>query len=242
MSAVVAIDAGNTRIKWGLHDGTAWLDKGVLATADAAWLRDAADEWPANVRIVICNVAGPQIGEAIAASLSGRRDASIVWLHASAEACGVRNTYEQPEQLGADRWAALIGARARVAGACLVVCAGTATTVDLLDASGQFRGGLILPGFDLMRGALARNTAQLPLAEGVFRTAPRNTMDAIVSGCLHAQAGAIERMFAAIAAEPGAICLLTGGGAERLVPHLNIPLQLTDNLVLDGLVRFGASL
>lgn len=241
MSAVVAIDAGNTRIKWGLHDGTVWLDKGVLATADAAWLRDAADEWPAS-RIVICNVAGPQIGEAIAASLSGRRDAGIVWLHASAEACGVRNTYEQPEQLGADRWAALIGARARVAGACLVVCAGTATTVDLLDASGQFRGGLILPGFDLMRGALARNTAQLPLAEGVFRAAPRNTMDAIVSGCLHAQAGAIERMFAAIAAEPGAVCLLTGGGAQRLSPHLNIPLQLTDNLVLDGLVRFGASL
>lgn len=243
MSAtIVAIDAGNSRIKWGLHDGTAWLDKGVLATADAAWLRDAADEWPAGARIVICNVAGPQIGEAIAASLSGRRDAGIVWLHASAEACGVRNTYEQPEQLGADRWAALIGARARVAGACLVVCAGTATTVDLLDASGEFRGGLILPGFDLMRGALARNTAQLPLAEGVFRAAPRNTMDAIVSGCLHAQAGAIERMFATIAADPSAVCLLTGGGAERLVPHLNIPLQLTDNLVLDGLVRFGASL
>lgn len=242
MSAVVAIDAGNTRIKWGLHDGTGWLDKGVLATADATWLRDAADEWPAGARIVICNVAGPLVSETIAASLSARRDAGIVWLHASAEACGVRNTYEQPEQLGADRWAALIGARARITGNCLVVCAGTATTVDLLDAEGQFRGGLILPGFDLMRAALARNTAQLPLAEGSFRATPRNTMDAIVSGCLHAQAGAIERMFATIAAEPAAVCLLTGGGAERLVPHLNIPLQLTDNLILDGLVRFGTSL
>ena len=238
---IVAIDAGNTRIKWGLHDGAAWVDRGVLATADAAWLRDAADEWPPGARIVISNVAGSAVSEMIAAQLSDRY-ADIVWLHASAEACGVRNAYERPAQLGADRWAALIGARAHLSGACLVVCAGTATTVDLLDADGEFRGGLILPGFDLMRAALAGNTAQLPFAEGEFRSVPRNTQDAIVSGCLHAQAGAIERMFAAIAVERAAVCLLTGGGASRLAPHLSIPLQLMENLILDGLVRFGASL
>jgi type III pantothenate kinase len=238
---IVAIDVGNTRIKWGLHDGAAWADKGVLATTDAVWLSEAAAEWPANARIVICNVAGPAVGESIAKHLAGR-DAGIVWLHASDEACGVRNAYERPGQLGADRWAALIGARSQFSGACLVVCAGTATTVDVLDASGEFRGGLILPGFDLMRTALAGNTAQLPLAEGEFRALPRNTMDAIVSGCLQAQVGAIERMFAALAAEPEAVCLLAGGGAARLAPHLNIPLQLTDNLILNGLVRFGTSL
>lgn len=238
---IVAIDAGNTRIKWGLHDGSAWRDRGVFATADAAWLREAADEWPGSARIVICNVAGSAVSEIIATQLSNRF-ADIVWLHATAEACGVRNTYERPEQLGADRWAALIGARGHVSGACLVVCAGTATTVDLLDADGVFCGGLILPGFDLMRSALAGNTAQLPFAEGVFRAAPRNTMDAIVSGCLQAQVGAIERMFAAIAAQPAAVCLLTGGAAARLAPHLSIPLQLTENLILDGLVRVAASL
>ena len=113
--------------------------------------------------------------------------------------------------------------------------------MDLLDANGVFRGGLILPGFDLMRAALARNTAQLPLAEGVFCAEPRNTMDAIVSGCLQGQLGAIERMFSAIAAEPGARCLLTGGAAERLAAHLKIPFQLVDNLILNGLVRFAAS-
>jgi type III pantothenate kinase len=237
---IVAIDAGNTRIKWGLHDGSVWADKGVLATADAAWLRDAVDEWPVDARIVICNVAGAAVGETIARLLAARYS-DLVWLHAEAEACGVSNAYEQPQQLGADRWAALIGARGQVAGACLVVCAGTATTVDLLDAVGEFCGGLILPGFDLMRSALARDTAQLPLADGQFRATPRNTMDAIVSGCLHAQAGAIERMFATIAAEPGAVCLLTGGGAARLIPLLSIPLKLTENLILDGLVRYGTS-
>jgi type III pantothenate kinase len=105
-----------------------------------------------------------------------------------------------------------------------------------------FRGGLIVPGFDLMRAALAANTAQLPLADGFFRAAPRNTMDAIVSGCLQAQLGAVERMFAAIAGEPGANCLLTGGAAERLATHLNTPFVLVDNLILSGLLRYADSL
>ncbi|MBI2306058.1 MAG: type III pantothenate kinase [Rhodocyclales bacterium] len=239
---VVAIDAGNTRIKWGLRDGAGWAARGALATADAGALAAVAARWPHDARIVLCNVAGEPVREAIMRALPAGADVRL--FAASAECCGVRNGYAQPAQLGADRWAALVGARGRCADACLVVCAGTATTIDLLAADGTFRGGVILPGFDLMRSSLARNTAQLPLAEGVectLRPAPTNTLDAIVSGCLHAQLGAIERMFAAIAGEPGARCLLTGGAALRLLNDLNIPVELAENLVLDGLARFAAA-
>ncbi|MBN8512626.1 type III pantothenate kinase [Accumulibacter sp.] len=237
---IVAIDAGNSRIKWGVHDGSAWVDGGALATADVGRLAEVADQWPAHARGVVCNVAGPTVAESISRLFAGRH-ADLVFLHASAAACGVRSRYESAQQLGADRWAALIGARAVLDGACLVVCAGTATTVDRLDVGGIFAGGLILPGFDLMCTALARNTAQLPLADGVFRALPRNTMDAIVSGCLQAQLGAVERMFQEIADEPAARCLLTGGAAPRLAAHLKIPFRLMDNLILDGLRRFAAS-
>lgn len=240
---MIAIDAGNTRIKWGVHDGAAWFAQGALPTGEAARLAEAlevAAGWPDADRVVACNVAGEAVGAAIAAAL-GPRASELLWLRSQAQCCGVRNGYEAPERLGADRWAALIGARAQHSSAGLVVCVGTATTVDWLDADGLFRGGLILPGVDLMRASLARNTAQLPLAEGEFRWAPRNTMDAIVSGCLHAQIGAIERMFAKLSAEPGALCLLTGGAAPSLAPHLSIPFRLVDNLILDGLVRFGAA-
>ena len=237
---IVAIDAGNSRIKWGVHDGDGWLNSGVLATADVASLAEVAAQWPANARGVACNVAGSTVADSISRLFAGRH-AELSFLHASAAACGVRSRYENPRQLGADRWAALIGARAVLGSACLVVCAGTATTVDHLDAAGVFAGGLILPGFDLMRAALARNTAQLPLAEGVFCAQPRNTVDAIVSGCLQAQLGAVERMFHALVDEPDARCLLTGGGARRLAAHLKIPCQLMDNLILDGLLRFAAS-
>jgi type III pantothenate kinase len=238
---LIAIDAGNTRIKWGVHDGATWIAQGALPTGEAARLAAVAAPWPAMARVVGCNVAGSAVEDEIGAALASRQ-APPHWLRSSAAACGVRNGYEQPERLGADRWAALIGARGRVAGDCLVICAGTATTVDWLDGAGVFRGGLILPGFDLMRASLARNTAQLPFAEGHFSCEPRNTMDAIASGCLHAQIGAIERMFGAIAAAPEAIGLLTGGAAQRLAPLLRIPFELIDNLILEGLLRFGASL
>jgi type III pantothenate kinase len=158
---------------------------------------------------------------------------------AGALQCGVRNLYEEPQRLGADRWAALIAARHLHPGAALVVCAGTATTADILDHEGTFQGGLILPGLDLMLQSLARNTAQLPLAVGRFAGLPRNTADAIVSGCLHAQAGAIERMFAQVASYPDAICLVSGGAAPQLFDLLRIPKRQAANLVLEGLVRIG---
>jgi type III pantothenate kinase len=236
---IVAIDAGNSRIKWGLRDGSGWVARGVLATADAAWLSEAADEWPAAARVVVCNVAGEKVAHAMQSVLA-RRHRDVRWFVSSAECAGVSNGYENPGQLGADRWAALIGARTIHSGPCLVVCAGTATTIDQLTAEGNFCGGVILPGYDLMRNALAGNTAQLPFAEGEFREQPRNTMDAIVSGCLNAQLGAIERIYARIAPDAGAECLLTGGAANRLLPHLSIPARVEENLILDGLVRYAA--
>src|SRR5437899_12704171 len=99
-------------------------------------------------------------------------------------------------------------------GPCFVVTAGTATTVDVLRGDGSFVGGVILPGLELMKRSLARNTAGLSLARGRFSAEPRNTADAIETGCLLAQAGAIERAFATM--EHGAACVLAGG-AGRLV-------------------------
>lgn len=235
----IAIDIGNSRIKWGVRDASGWAARGVLPTAEAARLAEIAQDWPDSTPVLACNVAGESVERLVETALQGRY--ALRWLRSGRASCGVVNSYEQPERLGADRWAAMIGARGRTECACLVVCAGTATTVDQLDAQGVFRGGLILPGFNLMRGALARNTAQLPLADGQYRDEPRSTVDAIVSGCLYAQLGAIERAFSRLASEPGAVCLMTGGAAARLSPHLSIPHQLVESLILDGLIRFGAS-
>jgi type III pantothenate kinase len=94
---------------------------------------------------------------------------------------------------------------------------------------------MILPGLGLMAASLARNTAQLPQ---VALDKPRaaafadNTDDAIVAGCLAAQAGAIERAFALHGA---AACIVSGGAARYIAPSLSIPHRIADNIVLTGL-------
>lgn len=238
---MLAVDAGNTRIKWGVHDGQGWSARGACPTADpaaaVAALHDVVvRERPA--RAAVANVAGAAVGEALAAGFAAD-DLPLVFLRAAAAACGVRNGYDDPARLGVDRWSALVGARALHAGPCLVVGVGTATTADVLDAEGVFQGGIILPGPDLMLRSLASGTAALPLAEGRYAALPRNTADAIVSGCLLAQAGAVERLYATVAAQPGALCLLTGGAAARVQPLLALPCRWVDNLVLEGVAVLG---
>ena len=235
---ILAIDCGNTRVKWGLREPqeSGWHALGAVPLADIAQLEAHWSSLPVPSRIVIANVAGEPARKALLAPLAPWV-ADLRWVRTQAAQCGVTNGYADPGQLGVDRWAALIGAWHLQRGACLVVNAGTATTVDMLSSQGVFRGGIILPGVDLMQRALAQNTAGLPLSPGRFAEEPRCTADAIESGCLHAQAGAIERMHSRL--EAGAVCLLSGGNAQRILPVLNIPVRAVDNLALEGLVRIG---
>jgi type III pantothenate kinase len=231
---ILCLDAGNSRLKCGLFDGKRWRMQGAL---DYEAFDDLVAELPEPpTRIVACNVAGEAVRqriEALATQLGG----PLEWFSSSAAACGVSNAYDNPAQLGADRWAALIGARSLHAGPAIVVMAGTATTIDALDGEGRFRGGLILPGLALMRAALARNTADLPHADGRYRSIATNTDDAIVSGAIHATLGAIARMHATLGKD--ALCLLSGGGAGELAPQFELPLRQVDNLVLEGLARYS---
>lgn len=245
---ILCLDAGNSRLKAGLWDGGEWVRRDAIDyTGFDAWTTTL----PLGIhQVVACNVAGTEIAQRIDA-LAGKLASRLDWLRSSVEACNVRSGYRQPQQLGADRWAALIAARGRqlAAGgaellegrALLVVMAGTATTIDGLDANGFFRGGLILPGISLMRQALAQGTAQLPRASGDFNDWPTDTEAAIVSGSVDATAGAIERMqrrLSALSAAP-VHCLLGGGAAGALRAQLDLPLTPVPDLVLEGLLCFA---
>ena len=95
---------------------------------------------------------------------------------------------------------------------------------------------MIMPGVGLMLRSLHEGTAALPDQDGEFSDYPTQTVDAIASGCQHAQAGAIERLYALeVAHTPGLICLLSGGAVRAVAPRIAIPFQLHENLVLEGL-------
>ncbi len=230
------LDVGNTRLKWGLHDADGWQGQGAVLLSALDGFVDVLAGFGPLRRVLGANVAGATVGGRLTAFLAAR-GLTAEWIRPQSEGFGVRNAYLDPARLGVDRWAALVGARALHGAAALVVTSGTATTADVLDGDGVFQGGVILPGLDLMRMSLARDTAQLPYIDGRFEATPRRTADAIVTGCLHAQLGAIERMFRLVAHEPGALCLLNGGAAASLAPRLECPLMVVDNLVLEGIAH-----
>ncbi|WP_265946814.1 type III pantothenate kinase [Dechloromonas sp. A34] len=234
---IVCLDSGNTRIKWGVHDGERWLAQGAVDHAGSGELAALPTTWPQPDKVLLANVAGNDVATRIREQLA---DWQSVFREVKAEAKrgGVTNRYQNPGQLGVDRWCALIGARSLTRMACIVVMAGTATTIDTLDADGNFLGGLILPGSPLMRRALARDTAGLPLAAGQYAEYPRCTDDAIVSGAIEAQAGAIERAFRRLA-DRRTQCLISGGDAQVLADCLSIPHALIPNLPLEGLKVLG---
>jgi type III pantothenate kinase len=234
---MLLIDAGNSRIKWVLAGAVGWLQQGVLEIADAASLQRRFAALPMPDRILVSNVAGNVVAEQIHAACAGWKR-QVEFIAAQAQQCGVRNGYEQPAQLGCDRWAALVAAWQHVRDACLVVHCGTATTVDVLSADGEFRGGLILPGIALMQQSLAAATSGLVEAAGTWRELPRNTADAMTSGAIQATCGAIRSQYELLGA-PGARCLLGGGAADSIGPHLDLPLERVDNLVLRGLQIIG---
>jgi type III pantothenate kinase len=237
---ILAIDAGNSRVKWGWHDGRAWSSLATVSLIEFAAANHDINPFATThenpERIVISNVAGEGAHQLLI-NWTSIFDAEPLWLRGEAERCGVTSRYDRPEQLGPDRWAALVAARSLHQGACLVVNAGTATTADLLSAQGEFLGGLILPGVDLMRFVLHEHS--LPLQEGRFVQTPRNTVDAIESGCRHAQAGAVERMFRFAGKE--AQCLVSGGAGAALMQQLDLPCRYVENLVLEGLARIAWS-
>jgi type III pantothenate kinase len=241
---LLLIDAGNTRIKWALAaPGAApgeWTREGAVPHAG---LDAAAEAWRRSgvARAIVSNVAGAALREHLAQALPN--GVQVEWFASTPERAGLRNGYRNPGQLGCDRFAAAIGARALAPGQDLIVATcGTATTVDAVGADGRFVGGMILPGLAMMAGALARNTAQLPQVApgaGLDKGAPPlfgdNTDDAIVSGILSAQAGAIERACAAHGQGGATACIVSGGAAPYIAPVLKFPHRVVDNIVLVGL-------
>ena len=252
----LAIDVGNTRLKWALYDaprpGATLLRHGAvfLETID-----DLADgEWkdlpePASMlgSIVVGDAARRRVEEQMAAWVAEPR-----WVVPAAAEAGLVNGYDHPHRLGADRWVALAGARQRAlaagpapasARAALVVMVGTAVTVDALDAGGRFLGGLILPGFGLMLKALEMGTAGLRVPTGEVVDFPTNTSDALMSGGTNAIAGAIERQYRRLRALAGhePLLLLSGGAAVKVGPTLEFAFETVDTLIFEGLLHLQAA-
>ena len=248
----LAIDIGNTRLKWALYaqpqPGATLLAQGAEFLENIDRLAD--DSWaglPAPAAMLGCAVAGDAIKRRVEEQME-LWDVSAQWVVPSEAEAGVHNGYDYPSRLGADRWVAMIGAWHRLlargpAHPMVVVMVGTAVTVEAVDHRGNFLGGLILPGHGIMLRALESGTAGVHVPTGEVRPFPTNTSDALTSGGTYAIAGAVERMVQHVRAHCGAdpLCFMTGGAGWKMAPSMSVQFELVDNLIFDGLLEIAAA-
>ncbi len=247
----LAIDVGNTRLKWALYEaptpGAALLAQGaefldhIERLAEGAWA-----QLPHPTQMLGCVVAGDAVKRRVDEQME-LWDVSPQWVVSSAQEAGLTNGYDHPTRLGCDRWVAMIGARHHMlaqgpARPLVVVMVGTAVTVEAIDAQGRFLGGLILPGHGIMLRALESGTAGLHVPTGEVCLFPTNTSDALTSGGTYAIAGAVERMVQHVIAHCGSepACMMTGGAGWKMAPSMGRPFELVDNLIFDGLLQIAA--
>jgi type III pantothenate kinase len=242
------IDLGNSRLKWAQHAQDLWLtgtvpldgEKNIESLCHQAWGKMAKPG-----QVILCSVSSPARSAALENWMRSTWSVEPVIIRSQAEQLGVKNLYRRPEQLGADRWAALIGARGLTVSAACVVDAGTAVTVDALSGKGEFLGGAIFPGLKLLRDSLVRGTVAITADSGNISDGPgRSTEDGVAVGTLIGLAGAVEYLVSEYRQTLGheMKIFLTGGDASVLSTRLRVPTIPVPDLVLTGLRRIADSL
>ncbi len=250
---IILLDVGNSRIKLGWHHPSLGREAAVHAIAlnPLSELPERLHKWLARLPVQPCeacgvNVAGTEVAELLEQAFQ-TLGCKLTWNAPTAKQLNVYNGYDKPEQLGADRWAALLGLAGHFPGAhppLVLATFGTATTIDTLSPDNHFVGGLILPGPALMRQSLAQGTANLPFASGPGSDYPTHTLEAISTGVVAAQMGAVWRQCdiarKRFGSEP--ILCVSGGGWPEVEQEVRRVLAATDiqvipNPVLDGLAR-----
>lgn len=244
MKTILLIDAGNSRLKWGIyHQGRLEPGAGLIYQKESldqqlGVIRQslaAGNHWPEV--IVLANVAGASVADALEhwrddfrngyPAVKDESQLTIVNIIAQADAYGVKSAYRRPSALGADRWAGLVAARHYIEGDSCVIDCGTALTIDVLAANGDHKGGIIMPGWEMMKKSLVMNTDGIlevshETSQEISSLLGCDTAEAIEAGCGAACAGAVEHIVGRYQhnSEAELQCILTGGAAHRLLPLL----------------------
>jgi len=241
---MLAIDCGNSRIKWARFDRGRASGQGSASLRDGdAFARLKSALTPDIDRVLVANVAGRDVSRTIESVVESALSIGPEFVRVRPSACGIECGYDDPDRLGVDRWLAMIAVRSLTGDPFAVVGAGTAVTFDAVDAAGRHLGGLIFAGDALMREALADKTGRIGIVgrDDAPVTGPallgRETGEAVSRATWFALAAAVDRAFALVAATTAAApsLLVTGGDAAALAGWLETRAEVRADLVLEGL-------
>lgn len=240
---IALIDVGNTNTKFVFiqQSGLTNIKRTENNVVNESFCQQ---HWYQATKIVIASVGNGKI-TAIIKNWAKKQNILVTEVFSEANKYGVTSGYDYPSQLGVDRWLALLGAAQRFSRRnCLIVDAGTATTIDLLTATGEHVGGWILPGIATMYTSLLSNTSKIhaePQTNGNL-TFAKNTSSNVNNGLWAATVGAIE--LALRKAQQDLITVenvvLTGGNAHQIKKMLSVEAIVAEELVFLGLQQYSA--
>jgi len=236
------IDVGNSRIKWA-QQSDAGLQSCRACFYSKAHLSDSiGPSWaglPRPDQVFVANVAGRKVADEMSACLDKAWGIIPTFLSVTRKAAGVINAYDDISQLGIDRWLAMIAAWNSYQSAICIVDCGTALTVDVVTASGQHAGGLIVPGWSLMKDVLNSQTQQISssLNRSPSLELGRNTEECISNGAVMALTAMVSQVIARMRLRHGEDfrSVITGGYAEEIKSMLTADIDYHPHLVLNGM-------
>ncbi len=243
------IDIGNTSLKY------AFAQQGQLSEIKRIENYNItpdyfAEHWYKTKKIILASVAHTDIAKTII-SCAQQENINVEQIVTPRGQFGIKVAYSNYQQLGVDRWLALLGAANTFPEQnCLIIDLGTATTIDLLRNDGQHLGGWIFPGIHTMQQSLLTNTANIQInseqqASLLFAD---NTSDNVINGCLAATMGAIETAIkqALLLVDELDHVILTGGNASLIEQNIKKTPVITashvvimNKLVFKGLQVYG---
>lgn len=229
------VDIGNTRLKWRLQEGGAVQRSGTMLVGNLSLAQLQASLPESAIGVYWASVAADEKGACIEA-WARQGGMPCQQITTSAYWQGLTNGYLQTQQLGVDRWLAMVAARQCTQGAVCVVDCGSAITFDYICAQGFHEGSYITPGARLMSQSLVRDTAQINFAQQVVEDAfpGTNTAQAVLAGCYqmahHGTCTLVRN-----AQDRGYEILLCGGDGLAIANELG--LTYVEELVLDGLAN-----
>lgn len=231
------VDIGNSRIKIKAYTGNAWQE---MLNTDTENARGAAEfiarKGETAVGISVVPEANKVMSEVLLPADSAQ-EKRMEWITID-DVPRQSLDYENPESLGMDRYMACLGARFIAGKSVIVVDAGTACTIDYMDESGIFRGGVIMPGIRLWERSLQQYAPNLPqvVREKPHRWPGKSTEDSLRWGLAGAFATAVNGIVQRY--DHLAAVYVTGGDAHWLMRQMERSGKMNDNLIFHGLRKF----
>ena len=245
---LLAVDVGNTQTVLGLFDGERLVEHWRVATEAertgdelAVLLADLLDLRGRSFEDVdgICLASSVPLLLRSYQELAERHLSAPILILGPGTRTGIPILYDDPREVGPDRIANAVAARARYGAPCIVVDFGTSTNFDAVSADGEFVGGVLAPGIESSMDALFARAARLTKVDFVEpeTVIGKSTVTALQSGLVYGFAGQVDGIVEHMRGELGdtARAIATGGLADLIAPHSRTIEKVDPLLTLDGL-------